>query len=140
MDDVVGRAKALERRIDERNPVILELLDHAKRNRRVSRMAFALGVVLAIVVAVLGYTVVQVQGNTENVARVRDVAIAVAAALKETCEDNNADKAKEAEFWQMLFAIPRTAPRTPEQQAQVDSIQAEVIATYAPDDCDVEAP
>lgn len=139
-DDLLARADDLNHRIEEQAPSINDLMAYSAKSRRLTLIGLVLSVVLAVMLVAIALVTLQVRDNALHLARVDDVAKAVAENLRRTCEDANADKAKEAELWQQIFDFPPSPDQTPAQKSRAAAIEVFVRSVYAPDDCSVVAP
>lgn len=134
-DDIVARAVDLEQRIDDHGPAIDDLLAYAQKSRRMTTVALALSVAVSLLGAGLTLVVVKVRDASVQLARSDDVAAALAANLVERCETINANRAGEAELWNVILNASTTPPQTETQRKRVAAIAAIVERIYAPSDC-----
>jgi hypothetical protein len=125
-DDLLARADDLNHRL-EAVPFEQMLRQYTKQRSQL-QMLLALVVALVLVVAVQIVVTTRVYRNSRDIATAQDIFVA-------NCDAGNEFRAGERELWGFIFEAQPAAPRTPEQQKQLDEIRAIVDRIFAQRDC-----
>lgn len=117
MDDLLARADALDRKIDDKTErVITDLVDYGKKNRRLIHIITAMVVFQFVIAGILTLAIVKIRDNS--------------ASIGDLCTATNVSNANETKLWNFVLNAPSTTEPSEQQKAVREQFKQLLIDTF----------